>query len=171
MVESQTQRTQNPTINITDKDIITQTLSVRCDHTTGIGPTLSKRVMCNTSHSTDSSDVPSISTPAPPYAPSLSPEIQASVNIFLGSIMASQQVMVDKLQRINSNFQASPSMYRLTSRWVRQQQPLHSRFNQLIIRCTTLMTTTTMMLTQDCRRNFFSCFYHFLVFMFRNFTI
>ena len=106
MVESQTQRTQNPTINTTNEDIIAQTLPVRCDHTTGIGPTLTKRVTRNASRSTDSSDIPSTSILAPPHAHSLSLEIQASLNSFVGSIMVSQQMMVDELRRINPNFQA-----------------------------------------------------------------
>ena len=59
MVDLQTQQTQNPTMNITDDDIITQMLPIRHDHTTSIGPTLSKRVTRNASRCTDSADVPS----------------------------------------------------------------------------------------------------------------
>ena len=102
MVDSQTQRTKNPTMNITDDDIITHTLPVRRDHTTGIGPTLLKRATRNASRSTDSADVPSTSTPAP--QPTFPLELQASLSDFLGSLMASHQVMVDELRRINPNF-------------------------------------------------------------------
>ena len=58
----------------------------------------------NASRSTDSADVPSKSTPAP--QPTFPPELQASLGGFLGSLMASHQVMVDELRRINPNFQA-----------------------------------------------------------------
>ena len=95
----------NPTINITDEDIITWTLLLlQRNHTTNIGPTLPKRVTRNANLSTDLSDVQSTSTPALPQASSLSPEISASLSNFIEFIIATQQVMIDELCMFNLGF-------------------------------------------------------------------